>query len=41
MVIGSYLQYLAANFQQLHVYGRVCYINLTDDHGNLMFVQGA
>ncbi len=41
MVISSYLRYIAANFQQLHMYGRVGHVNLTDDQGNLMIVQGA
>ncbi len=41
MVIGSYQQYIAANFPQLHnEYGRGGYINLMDDQGNLMIVQG-
>ncbi len=42
MVIGSYLQYVAVNFQQLHnEYGRVGYVNLIDEQGNLTIVQGA
>ncbi len=41
-VIDGYLQYVAENFQWLYnEYGRVGYINLTDDHRNLMIVQGA
>ncbi len=33
-VIGGYLQYVAANFQQLqNEFGRVGYVNLTDDQG--------
>ncbi len=36
MVIGSYLQYVPANFLWLHKFGRVGYVNLTDDQGNLM-----
>ncbi len=31
-VVGGYLQYIAANFQQLHnEFGRVGFVNLTDD----------
>ncbi len=42
MVIGSYLWYIAANLQWLHnEYGRMGYVNLTDEQGNLMIVQGA
>ncbi len=42
MVIGGYLQYVAVNFQWLHnEFGRVGYINLTDEQGNLKIVQGA
>ncbi len=41
-VIGSYLWYVAANFQRLHnKFGRVGYVNLMDDQRNLMIVQGA
>ncbi len=33
-VTGSYLQYIAVNFQRLHnEYGRVGYVNLMEDHG--------
>ncbi len=33
MVIGGYLWYIAANFQRIHEYGRVGYVNLTIDQG--------
>ncbi len=38
-VIGVYLRYVAANVHQLHnKLGRVGYVNLTDDQGNLMII---
>ncbi len=33
MLIGGYLWYVAANFQWLHKFGRVVYVNLMDDQG--------
>ncbi len=42
MVIDGYLRYVATNFQWLHnEFSRVGYVNLTDDQGNLVTVQGA
>ncbi len=41
MIIGGYLWYVAVNFQRLHnEFGRVGYVNLPDDNGNLTIVQG-
>ncbi len=33
MVIGGYLRYVEVNFQRWHKFGRVGYVNLTDDQG--------
>ncbi len=41
MVIDGYLKYVAANLQWLHEFGRVGYVNLMDDRGNLTIVEGA
>ncbi len=41
MVIGSYLRYVAVNFQRLHnTFGRVGYVNLTDDQGLFKEYEG-
>ncbi len=40
-VTGGYLWYIAVNFQWLHKdYDREGYVNLTDDQGNQMIVEG-